>query len=83
MGQGSQGTTQEQPELNLRSRASQKLLTIWGSEWSFSHDPQQIIWPPHMVRNHQDGYPYLNLSSKLCLQKYPDTSICLVKLIGQ
>ena len=33
-----------------------------------------------MVRNHQDGYPYLILSPFFL---YTESSICLVKLIGQ
>ena len=37
----------------------------------------------YMVTNHQDVYPYLNLSLKVCLQKYPDTFIFFVKNIGQ
>ena len=30
----------------------------------------------HMVRNHQDGYPYINLAF-FCCWKYPETSIYL------
>ena len=33
-----------------------------------------------MIRNHQDGYPYLNLH---LFRKFTKTSILLVKLIGQ
>ena len=35
-----------------------------------------------MVRNHQDGYPYINLS-QFFFWKYTETSIFLEKLIGQ
>ena len=37
----------------------------------------------YMVRNHQDGYPYINLSQFFCCWKYTETSIFLEKLIGQ
>ena len=33
----------------------------------------------HLVRNHQDGYPYLNLSLNVCLQKNPDTLLLFGK----
>ena len=36
-----------------------------------------------MVRNHQDGYPYLNLSSFFFFWKLPETLIVLVNSIGQ
>ena len=42
-----------------------------------------LLWNVHMVRNHQDGYPYLNLSLKVSLNKYPETPIPLVTIIGQ
>ena len=36
-----------------------------------------------MVRNHQDGYPYINLALIFFFLKYPETSIYLVKMIGR
>ena len=36
-----------------------------------------------MVRNHQDGYPYLNLSYLFYFFKLPETLIFLVNSIGQ
>ena len=36
-----------------------------------------------MVRNHQDGYSYINLALFLFFWKYPETSIYFVKMIGQ
>ena len=37
----------------------------------------------HMVRNHQDGYPYINLALFFFFWKYPETLIYLVKMIGR
>ena len=37
----------------------------------------------HMVRNHRDGYPYINLALFFFFWKYPETSIYLVKMIGR
>ena len=37
----------------------------------------------HMVRNHQNRYPYINLSFFFCFWKYTETSIFLEKIIGQ
>ena len=36
----------------------------------------------HMVRNHQNGYPYINLALFFFFE-YPETSIFLVKMIGR
>ena len=36
-----------------------------------------------MVRNHQDGYPYLNLSLFSFVWKYPEPLTFLVTLIGE
>ena len=37
----------------------------------------------YMVRNHQDGYPYLNLSQCFYFWKFPEILIFLAKLILQ
>ena len=36
-----------------------------------------------MVRNHQDGYPYLNMNFCCCCWQYIETLYFLIKLIGQ
>ena len=45
--------------------------------------PNKICIYIYMVRNHQDGYPYMNLSLFFVFWKYIETSIFLEKLIGQ
>ena len=63
---------------NKLTRAPNKLMSLVFMAQS-KPDKKYI----HMVRNHQDGYPYINLALFLSFWKYPETSIFLVKIIGR
>ena len=53
-----------------------------ASSFIKSRAAESVETRAYMVRNYQDGYPFLNLAFFFCW-KYPETSIYLVKMIGR
>ena len=68
------------PEHRPKHFHSSCLLAHWVYRWKC----MCVYVSVYMVRNHQDGYPYINLSNFFfCCWKYTETSIFLEKFIGQ